>query len=288
MMGPFFFAWADVSETTFAPSNHEVFDEEIFGFEIEHTEGDFASLTLDVVNPRIGLLNAGRQTWAWLAWSDDASPGTVPLFFGRLVGIPQEMQKDIVRLKFIARPNDYIAQRQTLADSLKVQPFYDLLWLDESQRDNPDSVLEARSALWHVDRLTHVVTISDIITGEDGTFIPQTVFNDSVSMTFSQAPARKVKVEAELFWEQTAIGSVDLKQSIMDACVTAGTTKVGVITSYTGDGLEKDWPEKDDSIGSGWKVGESSIERADGVSQVQFFLTTTGPFTGLTLFKTVS
>ena len=30
------------------------------------------------------------------------------------------------------------------------------------------SALEGYSALWHVDRITHEVTISDIIAGEDG------------------------------------------------------------------------------------------------------------------------
>jgi hypothetical protein len=118
-----------------------------------------------VVNPRIGLLNSGRQQWGWLSWDDGTSNGLVPLFYGRLVGVPQDMQNEVVRLQFIGRPLDYEAQKEALAETLRVAPYWDQIWLSEDARLDPDTVLESRAALWHIDRITHDVTVSDILTG---------------------------------------------------------------------------------------------------------------------------
>jgi hypothetical protein len=59
-----------------------------------------------VRNPRIGLLAPGRKQWAWLSWLDDRNPtaGVTPLFFGRLVGVPQQIARQPVTLNFMARP----------------------------------------------------------------------------------------------------------------------------------------------------------------------------------------
>ena len=167
-VGPFFLAFVDPTETTFGPE-HERFDADVFSLSIDHQEGEFASLTVDIRNPRVGLLNAGRKQWAWLAWDGGETVGAVPLFFGRLVGIPQDLQGELVRLDFIARPADYVAQQAALGATLKVAPYYDRVFIDPSRFDDPDALLEARTALWHIGRVDHVVSISDILQGEDGT-----------------------------------------------------------------------------------------------------------------------
>ena len=95
MPGPFFFAWADATETTFGPE-HQVEDEEVFSFRVEHAEGEFARLSIDIKNPRIGLLAPARKTWAWLSWNNGTE--VIPLFFGRLVGVPSDLHQEIVTL----------------------------------------------------------------------------------------------------------------------------------------------------------------------------------------------
>ena len=47
-------------------------------------------------------------------------------------------------------------------------PYYDEVVIDPTRRTDPEVVLEGYSAVWHYDRETHVLTVSDEITGEDG------------------------------------------------------------------------------------------------------------------------
>jgi hypothetical protein len=108
--GPFYFAWCLPHELTDYGPQHYRTDEEIFNLEVSHAEGEFPAATIEIRNPRVGLLGPGRKVWAWISWRDPA--GAVhPLFFGRLVGIPEEIENETVRLTFVARPRDYYAQR---------------------------------------------------------------------------------------------------------------------------------------------------------------------------------
>ncbi len=158
----FHFAWAGPAETTFGVE-HQVEDEEVFAFALEHTEGDFATLAIDIRNPRRQFLAEGADLWMWL--SED---GTA-LFFGRLVAVPEDLHAEIVRLNFVARPTGFDTTKRALADTLRVWPYWDPVWILDERMEDPDTVLEARTQLWHIDRVTHAVTVSDIISGEDGT-----------------------------------------------------------------------------------------------------------------------
>ena len=61
----FQFAWVGPAETTFGPE-HAREDEEVFAFTLEHTEGDFATLSIDIRNPRRQYLAEGADLWMWL------------------------------------------------------------------------------------------------------------------------------------------------------------------------------------------------------------------------------
>jgi hypothetical protein len=65
----FNFAWVDASETTFDPSVHNREDEDVFGFTVEHSEGDFAGLEIEIRNPRVGLLAPARKVHAFLSYN---------------------------------------------------------------------------------------------------------------------------------------------------------------------------------------------------------------------------
>lgn len=268
-MALFYFAWVNADETTFV-AGHEREDEQVFGFEITHTEGEWAVLRIDIVNPREGLLKAGRKRWAWLAY--DAGATTHALFFGRLVGVPQDMQDEVVRLEFIARPRDYDNQKQAVANTLKQAPYWDPVWIAEERREDPDATLDARPMLWHINRTTHVVSVSDILNGEDGTVLVNAdFFRDSLHITYSEPPIRRVKCEADVYWTQFAHGSVDMTEALLDAADDAGSRDGSDIKTYTGEGLARDWPEKGDSIGGGWRVGTSHVIRGEGVWVAQEF-----------------
>lgn len=240
-MSQFYFAWVDSTESTFGPE-HARYDETIFQFEIEHVEGDFAVLHAAVQNPRIGLLAPARKTWAWLSW--DNGHGPQPLFFGRLVGVPSDIQAEVVQLDFVARPVNYVAQKAALATALRILPYYDPVFVAVDQRADDDVVLEGYSRFWHIDRVTHVLSTSDVLSGEDGldVFQKSDVPYDSVKVTLQQAPLRTITVTANVGWTQRASGNV---QSYNNAR----------IDSFTGDGLIDDWPKFGANLGGGWTAG---------------------------------
>src|SRR6185295_4698135 len=98
MAGPFYFAWVAPSETVFDPAAHNREDEDVFGFTVEHSEGDFAGFEIEIRNPRVGLPAPARRVHALL--SDNNGTEIKPLFRGRLVGIPDDINQEIGRLQF--------------------------------------------------------------------------------------------------------------------------------------------------------------------------------------------
>lgn len=245
--GPYFFAWADADETSFGAVHHRE-DEQVFDFKLDHNEGDFASLDVTIVNPRIGLLAPGRRLWAWFSYRHPNNT-VYPLFFGRLVALPNDLDANTVKLTFIARPENFEAQKLALAETLKVRPYWDPIWFSPDTVDNPDNVLESRPELWHIDRVSHVVTVSNVIEGEDGNIVlgEGDVFYDSVRVNYGAPPVRSVRVAATVAWQQKATGSLNI------------SSKLGLIESFTGEGLMDKWPKAGDNVGGGWSIGSASF-----------------------------
>lgn len=271
----FYFAWVDVGDTVFG-AEHEVEDEDMLSLELSHKEGELASLTISVRNPGVGLLAPGRQQWAMLSWLDQSNPtaGAELLFRGRLVGVPEQPQGNVVTLNFIARPADYDVQKLALAETLKVAPWWDPIWVREDMRDDPDAVIEARTVLYHVDRTSLVVTVSDMLSGEDGLVdFGSTFLSDSLDIAFGSPPVRTVTVEASLTWDQVAAGVVDITPQLLAAFSTAGSGSNHAIKTLTGDGLMLDWPEVEKNIGGGWSWGPCSAVRTDGKAVTQDYAT---------------
>jgi hypothetical protein len=256
-----YFAWIDAGETIFTPT-HMRWDEQVFSFTLAQDEGDPASLTVVVRRPRnvagdpIGLLGPGRKIWAWFAL--DCGPDLVK-FRGRLVGVPTSIFEELVTLEFVARPIDLVAQKNTLADSLRVLPYYDEVVIDEARRSDPEVVLEGYSKIWHYDRETHVLTVSDEITGEDGLVEfdgaseAGKVLYDGLGLTLTGGPLASVDVNAEFTWTQLAQGSVDLARYLISNWPESGPN---YITSYTFSA--DNWPKTGASIGDGWVAAEAT------------------------------
>jgi hypothetical protein len=253
----FYFAWVDQDEE-FDPAVHNRYDETVYSFTYDQSEGDFAGIKLDVKNPRIGLLNTGRKVWGILSFDDGTT--ITPLFRGRLIGVPSNVFDTIVTLDFVARPADFTQQKKTLADTMRVLPYWDPIFLSTDSWVDDDTVLEARSELWHIDPVTLVVTASDVLIPEDGTeeFTEAQHFYDDMQVTLNQTPLRKVSMVATIPWTQTDTGSVIMTRRILDAFGVFGSQlgdiTYGVIESFSMKGLVSDWPKQGASFGSGWEV----------------------------------
>jgi hypothetical protein len=262
-----FFAWIDADETTFEPE-HMRWDENVFSFDLKQDEGDPASLTLVVRRPRneggdpIGLLGPGRKIWCWFAF--DCGPD-LARFRGRLVGVPTSIFEELVTLEFVARPVDVVAQKEALAATLRVLPYYDEVVIDPSRRTDPEVVLEGYTAIWHYDRETHVLTISDEISGEDGLVEfdgaseDGKVLYDGLGLTLTSGPLARVDVNAEYTWTQQAHGGVDLTRYLIDNWPNEPAfASPGEITSFT---FKADnWLKNGAGIGNGWQVAEATSQ----------------------------
>jgi hypothetical protein len=237
----FYLAWTDAG-VPFGPEHH-VEDEKVFAFDLAHEEGQAATLEIEIINPRVGLLSSGRQQWLWFSWNDGTT--VHPLFYGRLAAIPDDLFAEVITLKFVARPDDFVARKIAVANTLKVRPWYDPLLVDVKAEADPDTVLEGYSKLWHVDRITHAITVSDVLTGEDGTveFDEDEFFYDSLGLNIDHMPLTTVHVKASVGWHQRYTGTIDLGTKVFD--------------TYTGDALLADWPMVGTSLAEGWTVSRS-------------------------------
>jgi hypothetical protein len=263
MPGPFYFAWVEPN-TPYDPAVHDIEDEEVYSFKMSQAEGDFAALSITIRNPRIGLLNPTRKVWLWFSWDDGSA--IRPRFNGRLVGLPSDIFAELVTLDFTARPSDFATQKADLAETLKVAPFWSPIFVTEEAAQNPDTVLEARSALWHIDPVTHVVTISDVLVGEDGVieFEEDDIFEDNISVTMGTPPARSITITSSVPWDNTGTGTVNLDYELVrqwpyaNALITSDK-HYQLINSYSFAGLVNDWPEAGKNIGKGWSVYSSAL-----------------------------
>jgi hypothetical protein len=241
----FYFAWVDPSETTFNPSVHLRWDENVLSSVIEHDEGQIPVMTIIIRNPQVGLLSPGRKFWAWFAVSLDNGVTAIPLFFGRLIGLPTDIDPTAlaITIKFMARALNYVQLKQAAAEPLKILPYYDRLFIDVLKRDDPDTIIEAYSALYHSDRTTLAVTVSDVLEGEDGTVVftgvGDTIMN-SVKRHLDQSPLVAVNVKANVKWSQQWTGFFDVAS--------------GSIATYTGEAFAADWPSVGSNLGGGYSV----------------------------------
>lgn len=256
------FAWVEPTDTTFS-GTFARYDEAVIDATIRHEEGQFATASLSIKNPRKGLLATTRKRWAWI--SHDAGAGAVPLFFGRVVGAPEGAEGEVLSITLVARPADFAAAKATAANTLSVLPWVDPVFVRPDARADPDTALEARSALWHIDRVTHAVTVSDIIEGEDGTVaIGSDFIRDSLAMRYTGAPVSRVEIEAAVGWTQEGAGTLDISRVLTDAAAVAGTEQANTISTYTGQGLVDDWPRAGEAFGGGWSVSRTTLTRIDG------------------------
>jgi hypothetical protein len=264
MAGPIYFAWVNAEESTFDVAFARE-DEDVFDLKITHGENQFPVASIMIRNPRIGLLSPGRKQYAWISTDSLDTGGIEPLFFGRIAGQPIAIGDRVIQVAFRARPRTVQEQKEAIAATLRVRPYWDAVWIKPERRLDPETVLESRTALWHYDRLTPTVTVSDIINGEDGieVFTKDDYFEGSMSVAILEQPLRNIKVFGDVYWPQRATGEVDITDKIVDAFHAGGSSKEGHISTFTGQGLWENWPSQEDTIGGGWFVKSTTLSRSD-------------------------
>lgn len=264
MAGPYYFALVGPG-ATFGVEHHR-FDWRIISAVLNQEENGFATLDVVVPNPRKGLLNSEDEQWCFFARKEYDSETITCLFYGRIVGIPNSIAQNKMQVTFRAEPPDFSTALTTFADTLKVRPYYDKLWDDPGDWDDPDTVLLARTAHFHTDRVDHSISISDKFEGEDGTinFLETDVVRSSVDPQIGQPSATEIQCVGTVRWTQKATGIVDVTPQLVAGFKAADIDGLDIenpfgIASYTMDVLVENWPLPGDEIGSGWSVEDTVI-----------------------------
>lgn len=244
--GPLHFAWADSNETTFGPQ-HQIWDENLTSFLLEHEEAQFPKLTVTFRNTGEGVLAPGRKIWAWLSWN------TTPLFFGRIVAMPDNILGERITYVLRARPSDYQDQFQALSDSLRVLPYYDPIFVSDERRDDPASAWEGYTRSVHIDRVTLAVTSSDWLVGEDGVidFGANQATYSSLQVSVPRTPIKAVTVKGGIPWKQSSSASINLGRRVFEC--------------YNGASFLSGWPKPGDSLAGGYYVVNSSVRDVLGI-----------------------
>jgi hypothetical protein len=239
--GPIYFAWCDANETTFVELTHCVFDEEVVAIELQHGEGAIPVLAVTFRNPKVGPFKTGRKWYAWIAWWNGTA--VEPIFFGRVVGTQGNIGGGAVTYRLMSRRSNWLSLKRAAAAVCKVLPQYDPLFFDETERSNPESWLEGWAADFHIDRFG-VWSVSDIITGEDGTVVLQDIDEASVEIEDAQPPLHTVNIVSDVAWKFSFTGvSIPVVAAVID--------------TYTGSSLISDWPKPGTSLDGGWIADQS-------------------------------
>ncbi len=168
------------------------------------------------------------------------------------------MFAEAVTLTFISQHPDWVYMKQQAALALKARPYYDAIFLDPAHRDDPDSILEGRSALWHYNRVTLAIDASDYILGEEGNelfAVDHDVPYDSITTTLQQAPLTAVNVNGHVTWTQRETGLIDFGPTRRDTqAEDPATISDYTFFSYTGGSIISSWPQTLTDLGGGWRV----------------------------------
>jgi hypothetical protein len=263
---PTFFSWVSADDA-FDPKRHARCDLAIFQLSIQQNQGDIALATLLVKNE--APFPVDRQ-YAVIAYGEADTPRLI--FRGRLSGIPRPVGQSLLELHFTAEPSNAAEQLLVLRETLKRPPYWDTLFIDPLHMDQPTEVLEARSALFSWDRLTGIVSLSDLFTGRAHALIEDDILENSLKVTIGEPPLDAVHVRLMAEWTQTIDGEADLAPAL------SRRFSRGMINSLTPQSLKNSWPKPYTKLGrSGYTILESSLTEV------------TPPSTGaLNLYPTIS
>ncbi len=246
-----YFAWVGVEES-FNPKIHCRDDQQVFRLDIQQREGGFALARIAIANPKCGLLNYKRQRHCFIAYHNTL------LFKGRVVGMPVQVNGEIVHLDFSAEPEDSQQRLLDLQKQLKQAPYWDELFVSEEGQDDPVEVLEARSALYYWCRTTGEVSISDIFNGQHHVNLTDKFFRNSLKFAVNEVPLASISIEVIAEWTQRAQGECDIGHLIEEKFTR------GLVNTLTGVDLAVKWWRTGEKVGhTNYKVVQSDLQEIE-------------------------
>jgi hypothetical protein len=237
----FGFAWLSGEFEVFNGSQFRQ-DEQVISFKVTGNEGDCDNLDIVIKNPKRGLLNG--PIWASLSYGTSTSDA-VEIFRGRVTAVPADIISETIDVMFLAKPSSYDQQLATLAANLRALPPYDAAWVDPNSRNDPMVPLECNSALYYVDRVTHALSITDVINGEDGVvaITADDILYDSLHCgSAGNPPITAVTMIGHANWKQALAGGFQVPNASGERAVLNGSS------------ICSSWPKTGSTIAGGYKV----------------------------------
>lgn len=259
-----YFAWANYGDA-FDPTVHNREDVQIYEIELGCTEANLPTATITIQNPGIGILNpsyANGMRWAYISYYNEILSEIVPIFFGRIVSIPQDLFGLLVKIMLRCEPPDLLVQKQTLmVNSLMQLPYWDPVFISSGQRLDPETALEGYAAVWQIDAVTAQANPSNVAVGEDGVIVwgSSDAFWNSVKVTIEKAPKRSIYIDADIKWLQYDVGYINLETP--------------TYTGFAGAAFISGWPKFGTSIGKGYTAWFGYAFDAYGVGVAPTFET---------------
>lgn len=267
-VGKIYFAWVSPEEV-FNPATHSREDEDVFSVRISESEGEFALATVEIRNPRAGLLSPARLQRCFISAEiiGRTSTSTQLLFGGRVVGIPVSLGRETVELEFIARPDDWTTKQAALLSELKASPRHHAALV--SDENDLTQVLEGFAGLPQWSRTTGLVKLADIdaTRGLSGSYettlfdLTSAALEDSLDVTVSGSPLSAVRVELDVSWTQSMpVLSVPL--SADPGYGVSGYLEGlfgGRPATLTGEDFAASWPAQGSALDGGWSVLSSYL-----------------------------
>lgn len=261
-VGKVYFAWVAPGEA-FDALTHAREDEDVFAVRISEEEGAFAVASVEIRNPRRGLLSPVNKQRAFISAEIDGQ--LTLLFSGRVVGIPASITGETIEIELIGRPDDHATVQTAFVQELQQSPRYHPALVAEADREDLTATLEGFAALPHWDRATGALTLAPI--GNEGSqpVVDLVPLEDRFEVTFGSAPIDRVTVELDLAWEQTSpILSVPLEADPQGVAVGMLADMFGGNPrSFTADDFATRWPAPGDTLDGGWTVKSGYLEVAD-------------------------
>lgn len=246
MASRIFNAWVPTADTVFNPLLHARTELKATTYQLDQEEGGVARLSVTCENLGVGIMAPGRDQYILVSWADEGETPRL-IFRGVANSMPANLADKLITLEFLAQPDDFDELLLAFARTLAARPYVDEL-ISGTNITDPAVVLEARSEMFHIDPVTHEISLSDVIDYDRLVDLGPLYVRDSMTPALGLPPLRKASMNFVGEWTQRAHGTVDIAGKVNEG---GGENGRATLTDISSIG------EIGDINNSGWRVNRT-------------------------------
>lgn len=235
-------------------------DEQVVSCTMRAERGGVWTASLRIKNPGLTLFAPGRQIYCAIIESPD---GTIAnsriLGKGRITPAVNDMTGMTIDIEVVFAPanlRDLIWQF-LLSSNLTTLPWFNPAY-DDISFDKPEDVLKASGLLLHVDPVTHVISTTDSLIGDETNLDNKYDWKSLKIETSGVPPVHRVKLRLAVEWTQHAQGAINIAQALTDpttGCMV--TTLSGAVSDFMPNSMPGQYVTF--ANGTGWTPDYSQI-----------------------------